>query len=201
MFRHRRPDLSHRFLVSASFYSFLLRIDEERSEEVREAGCCCGGRLHKSNYPRKPRGGPDDLGKEHNERLSFCCDQDGCRRRATPPSVRFFGRRVYLSAVVTLVAAILQGATAARMRKVAALVGDVSDRTLKRWRSWWQETFTTTEFWREHGARLSPALAADRLPASLIERFAGHDIRARLVATLRFLSPLTTAWLPPAQKK
>lgn len=193
--------MSHRFLVSASFYRFLLRIDAERSEEVREAGCGCGGRLHRSNYPRKPRGGPDDLGKEHHERLSFCCDQDGCRKRATPPSVRFFGRRVYLGAVVTLVAAIMHGATAARVRKLAALVGDVSDRTLLRWRSWWQESFPTTEFWREHGARLSSALAADLLPASLIERFAGCDIKARLVATLRFLSPLTTAWRPPGQKK
>lgn len=193
--------MSHRFLVSASFYSFLFRIDAERAEEVREAGCGCGGRLHQSNYPRKPRGGPDDLGKEHNERLSFCCDQDGCRKRATPPSVRFFGRRVYLAAVVTLVAAVTHGATAARTRKLVALVGDVSGRTLSRWRSWWRETFPTTEFWREHGQRLSPALAADGLPACLVERFAGHDLRARLVAALRFLAPLTTAWRPPGQKK
>ena len=57
MFRLRRPSLSHRFLVSASFYGFLLRIDEEFAETVREAGCGCGdGRLHKANYPRKPRG-------------------------------------------------------------------------------------------------------------------------------------------------
>lgn len=192
--------MSHRFLASASLYSFLLRIDEERAEEVRSSGCCCGGRLHKSNYPRKPRGGPDDLGPEHHERLSFCCDQDGCRKRATPPSVRFLGRRVYLAVVVTLIPALMQGATAARIRKLAALVGDVSDRTLKRWQSWWQETFPTTDFWREHGARLSPTLAAEQLPASLIERFSGHDIRKRLVATLRFLSPLTTAWRRPAQE-
>ena len=193
--------MSHRFLVSARLYSILLRIDEECSEEVREAGCPCGGRLHTSHYPRKPRGGPAELGPEQRERLSFCCDRDGCRKRATPPSVRFLGQRVYMAAVVTLVAALMHGTTAARIRKLATLVGDVSDRTLSRWRSWWQEIFPTTDFWREHGARLAPALATDRLPASLIERFSGNDIQARLVATLRFLSPLTTAWWPQAQKK
>jgi hypothetical protein len=40
-----------------------------------------------------------------NHRFSFCCDRDGCRNRATPPSVRFLGRKVYLGAVVMLISA------------------------------------------------------------------------------------------------
>lgn len=201
MFRHRRRVLSHRFLVSARLYRFLLRIDEERAEEVRVGGCECGGRLHQANYLRKPRGGPDDLTREHRQRLSYCCEKDGCRKRATPPSVRFLGRRVYLGAVVTLIAALAQGATAARLAKLVALVGDVSERTVTRWRSWWREAFPTTELWREQRARFAPAVVTERLPASLIERFDGKGIRTRLIGALRFLSPLTTAWRQPTREK
>jgi hypothetical protein len=34
------------------------------------------------------------LGPEHNRRYSFCCAVDGCRSRATPPSLRFLGPKV-----------------------------------------------------------------------------------------------------------
>ena len=35
-----------------------------------------------------------------SRRFSLCCGRDGCRHRATPPSVRFLGGRVYVGAVV-----------------------------------------------------------------------------------------------------
>ncbi|HRZ54915.1 MAG TPA: hypothetical protein P5525_05600 [Candidatus Paceibacterota bacterium] len=38
-------------------------------------------------------------------RFSLCCGKEGCRRRNTPPSVRFLGRWVYAGLVVILVAA------------------------------------------------------------------------------------------------
>jgi hypothetical protein len=41
-----------------------------------------------------------------DRRFSLCCGREGCRRRATPPSVRFLGRRVYVGAVV-IVASVL----------------------------------------------------------------------------------------------
>ena len=55
-------------------------------------------------YGRKPRGLPDgiDPGPVLPVRFSFCCSVDGCRRRHTPPSVRFLGRKVYLSVMVVL---------------------------------------------------------------------------------------------------
>jgi hypothetical protein len=37
-----------------------------------------------------------------SRRTSFCCHRDGCRERATPPSVVFLGRRVYAGAAVVL---------------------------------------------------------------------------------------------------
>ena len=42
----------------ASFWSFLLSIDKDLAECTRRKGCSCGGRLHRANYPRAPRGGP-----------------------------------------------------------------------------------------------------------------------------------------------
>ena len=71
-------------------------------------------RLHRACYPRKPRGvgGARDATYEH--RLSFCCATDGCRRRITPPSVRFLGRKVYLGVIVIVVSALEQGLSAAR---------------------------------------------------------------------------------------
>jgi hypothetical protein len=44
--------------------------------------------------------GPARLGREHDQRFSFCCAVDGCRSRATPPSLRFLGPKVYIAAIV-----------------------------------------------------------------------------------------------------
>lgn len=72
----------------------------------------CGGALHRANYPRKVRGLPpgasagDGAGGPGPElRLSFCCAREGCRKRHTPASLRFLGRRVYAGVVLVLVMA------------------------------------------------------------------------------------------------
>ena len=70
---------------AASFWPFLFVIDQDLAETTRRQGCPCGGRLHRADYPRKPRGAPDKLPGTYNTRFSFCCDRDGCRNRATPP--------------------------------------------------------------------------------------------------------------------
>jgi hypothetical protein len=95
----------HELPRGASFWLFLFSIDQDLAETTREKACPCGGRLHRANYPRKPRGGPDDLPEPYRQRFSFCCERDGCRKRTTPPSVRFLGRKVYLGAVVILISA------------------------------------------------------------------------------------------------
>jgi len=183
--------LSPKWVRTASVHGILLQIDHDLAEQARCRGCGCGGKLHSASYPRKPRGVPDALAAQHDRRRSFCCARDGCRRRTTPPSVRFLGRRVYLGVVVVLLSALAQGATALRLRRLRAVLGEVSERTLERWRRWWREIFPTTEFWREHGARLSPPVATRQMPASLLARFVG-DAGARLIAMMRFLAPLTT---------
>ncbi|MBM4093335.1 MAG: hypothetical protein FJ276_28575 [Planctomycetes bacterium] len=95
----------HVLLRDARFWGFLFQVDQHLAAQAQQQGCSCGGRLHCANYPRKPRGGPTPLPGSRDYRLSFCCDRDGCRKRTTPPSVRFLGRKVYLGAVVILVAA------------------------------------------------------------------------------------------------
>jgi len=182
----------HALLRDASLYALMFTFDQDLAAEARAAGCAaCGGILHSARYPRKPRGGLDDLGPEYTTRLSFCCAHDGCRRRTTPPSVRFLGRRVYLGAVVVLVTAMAGGITATRAAPLRAWLG-VSVRTLKRWRAWWCETFVASPFWRGVKGRFMPPVAVDTLPASLLERFAGADERTRLLQTLVFLGPVTT---------
>lgn len=191
--------MSHGLLRDARLYGVLLRIDRELSKETRSSGCECGGRLHSARYRRKPRCGVDleRLDPDYAKRFSFCCDREGCRRRRTSPSVRFLGRRVYASAVVVLISALAEGVTPRRLRRLRQLVGDVSRRTVERWRRWWRESFPQTSFWREHRARFAAAIATERLPASLLERMPGPEMRARLIALLRLLTPITTTSADP----
>jgi len=179
-------------LSNANLYVLLLRIDREIAEKVRLAGCpWCGGRLDTADFPpRKPRGAGAPLPKGYDKRLSFCCDKDGCRSRATPPSVRFLGRKLYLGAVVVVVAAMRHGVTAERAAKLSAWLG-VSQRTIERWRRWWRELFPATPFWQAARGRLRSPVASAELPLSLLVQFVADDPLAQVVSLLRFISPLT----------
>ena len=126
-------------LADASFFSLLLRIDRDLAQQARAGGCpWCGGVLHRASYRRKPRGGPVRLGREHAERFSFCCSVEGCRRRVTPASVRFLGRKVFFAAVVLLVPVLRDGPRPERLGRLEELF-TVDRRTLGRWRRWWRE--------------------------------------------------------------
>jgi hypothetical protein len=181
-------------LADARFHELLLTIDRDLADTCRAEGClACGGRLHSARYPRKPRGRPKTLagrlGPEHDRRFSFCCAVDGCRSRETPASLRFLGRRVYVAAMVVLIAILQHGVTDARMQRVCEGVR-VDRRTVARWRRWWRDTFTASPFWQIARARFMPPVDGARLPATLIERFTGDDAD-QLVAALRFLAPIT----------
>ena len=179
------------YFAVGRFWSFLLSIDKDLAECTRQKGCSCGGRLHCANYPRAPRGGPGDLPEEYNLRFSFCCDRDGCRKRVTPPSVRFLGRKVYLGAVVILISAMRQGPTPRRVRELSKLFG-VDAATIARWQAFWRDNVSRTPFWKVARGRLVPVVEITALPLSLLEAFLRTDDPyqgwARL---LRFLSPIT----------
>ena len=176
---------------TASFWSFLLAVDEDLAEETRKQGCPCGGRLHCANYPRKPRGTPVQLTESQRLRLSFCCDRDGCRKRATPPSVRFLGRKVYLGAIVILVSAMRQGPTPRRVRELSIRFG-ADESTIARWQVFWREHFPQTPFWKVARAGLVTLGEIKSLPYSLVDAFLGrHPPSEGWMLLLRFLSPIT----------
>ncbi len=176
-------------LADARFHDLLLAVDRDPAEACRTEGCACGGRRHVARYARKPRGRPCRLGPKHDQRFSFCCAVDGCRSRATPPSLRFLGRRVYVATVVVLIAILRHGVSDARLERLSEVVS-VDRRTIARWRMWWRDTFTATPFWRVARAAFMPPPDGAQLPAALIDRFGG-DPQDRLVALLRFLDPVT----------
>ncbi len=181
----------HELVRNASFWSFLFSVDQDLAEASRKAGCQCGGRLHRANYPRKPRGGCENLPESYEYRLSFCCERDGCRKRATPPSVRFLGRKVYLGAVVVLVAAMRQGPSPRRVRELSRLF-DADRRTIGRWRVFWREHFPQTAFWKVARARLVPKVDIAHLPRALLDAFIhSDDSREDWDRLLRFLLPIT----------
>jgi hypothetical protein len=152
-------------------------------------GClfCREGRLHRADYDRKPRGGPEHW----NVRHSFCCDRDGCRRRHTPPSVRFLGRKVYVGFVVVLKAALHQGLNAARLAQLRTGLPQVDRRTVERWRQWWEEHFVATAFWKAARARFRPLRVPAQVPLDLCARFP-IDTPEGLGQLLRWLAPITT---------
>lgn len=169
----------------------LLQIDKNLAAETRERGCPhCGGVLHSACYPRKLKKSCIPLDDKETVRFSFCCSADGCRRRITPPSVRFLGRKRYLSVVVVLLSAMSYGLTIRRAEELRKLVG-VSHRTLSRWQKWWQETFPATRFWKYEKAYFVPPLNPARLCRDLAERFSAQSEIAGMVILLRFISPLS----------
>jgi hypothetical protein len=179
-----------KLLKDRRFFQVLLGMDRELADAARAAGCGCGGALHRSDFARKPRGGPDGLDDWLEVRFSLCCARDGCRRRLTPQSVRFLGRKVYYGAMVLVASVMVHGASRRRVLEVGRELG-VSERTLLRWRRWWTEVFASSRFWSVARARFSPAVVEVALPGSLEQRFAGDEI-TRLVRTLEFLRPVTT---------
>jgi hypothetical protein len=180
----------HAFLTDANFYQLLFQIDESIAEETRQRGCGCGGVLHSARYRRKPRGIRSALDASYESRLSFCCSQDGCRRRSTPASVRFLGRKVYLGVIVVLITALHHGLTETRRRQLIEEL-EVPAQTLWRWRRWWRERFVATRCWQALAGQFIPPLATDSLPASVLERLTGKTLSERVVQLLVLISPAT----------
>jgi len=169
------------------FYDHLLMMDQDLADKARRAGCLeCSGRLDSARFRRKPRGGPAGLSPEHLQQLGLCCDR--CRRRLTPPSVRFLPHRVYYGAVLVLAGA--QKLTARWVQQLEEELG-VDRRTLRRWRSWWQEHFARSPFWQAKKGAFQPPVIEAELPGSLLDRFSGGE-QDRLVRSLSWLAPLRT---------
>jgi hypothetical protein len=180
--------MSHKFIINASFHSFLNTIDQELANEMHTQGCCyCGGKLHQANYPRSPVGLPPPFREYYDERLSFCCD--ACRKRATPPSVRFFGRRWFPALLFILLSVLMLGINERRILQVKQHFGIVvSESTWKRWRKWWRKSFMETPLWQQVKS-LIPTISFTHhcLPRALLSAFRGL-LEEKMLFLLRFLA-------------
>ena len=129
--------------LASEFFEGLMTIDAAIVERAAQEPCGdCGGPLYRGDYARKPRGGLLAIAAEaFGRRFSLCCGRDGCRHRATPPSVRFLGRRVYVAAIVVLASAV---ALAAATVGSGVRTSGVPARTTRRWLRWWRGPFTTS---------------------------------------------------------
>lgn len=184
--------MCHDLLKDANLWRLLSELDHQIATEVQSRGCPCGGVLHSACYPRKPRGVTRDiLGEAYEWRQSFCCNKDGCRRRCTPPSLRYLGRRVYLSVIVTLACAIQHGLTPQRREYLIERL-PIDRRTLKRWLDWWHEQLPQTPLWLALRGQLSSPIVALALPGALLGVVQGESLGDRLVYFLSLLMPLTT---------
>ncbi len=181
---------AYAFVLEGEFFDVLTTIDEGIVKRVAEGGCPhCGGPLHRGDYPRKPRGRLiAEAARAFDSRFSLCCGRDGCRKRATPPSVRFLGRRVYVGAAVIAASAVaLHVAAAAAIRRATG----IAPRTVRRWLGWWHGPFTKTSVFVAICARMVPVPARRDLPESLLARLRGVAA-ARVEKLLAILAPLTT---------
>ena len=173
-------------LHSSVLISLLMSIDEEFAEAVRKQVCphCKVGSLYYNNYPRKPRGLFVTDAQEWTLRYSLCCSRRDCRKRTTPPSARFLGRRVYIGVMITLVCGCSQRWTQQRLKRLQLQLGlePKSLKTLNRWVRWWREEFPGTPLGRE-------LQSLSKGPWSLIEAF-GATVEG-MGRLMRWLSPLS----------
>ena len=142
------------------------------AEQTRKRACpYCGGVLHYANYQRKPRGAPQELSHAFEIRFSLCCSRESCRRRTLPPSVRFWGRRVYWAPVLILLSAIRQGknpvATLERLKNICG----VWRSTLNRWRDYFLKLFPQSLFYQRLSGYLKPGASQGREIYNLLNQF------------------------------
>lgn len=174
------------------------RADEEILEKTRAAGCqepCCTGALHRSDYLRHPRGfGPI---VEEVKRPSLCCAAEGCRKRNTPPSLRFLNGKIYEGIIVVLLVAMNHGVNQRRADELREKMG-IDKRTLLRWRTWWLENFTQSVFWREVKGNFPSGLDESIMPLCLVEAFEVEQNTDGLLKLMKFLTPISTGSLKMA---
>lgn len=183
--------MSHNFLWNANFHFFLNSIDQELALEAQKKGCPgCGHKLHQANYPRSPVGIFPQFRNQYDARLSFCCEE--CRKRITPPSVRFFGRRWYPGPLFIFISALMRRISEYALAQIKRRFGiSVSESTWKRWKIWWRESFMKTLFWKQNKGLVPQAVETQRFfPRTLLDVFKG-TIEEKMCFLLKFLSPLS----------
>jgi len=179
----------HSLLSNARFHNSLFDFDRLIAEQVRQSKCpFCQGNLNQSNFPRKPRGIPQGTVPDYPIRFSLCCATEGCRKRITPPSMRFLSRKVYCSVVVILIFLLKPASDESCIDRLNRLLGTrLSVETIRRWRRYWIKEVPQSKTWKRS------ALCSEfsqTLPVSLLSQFAG-SAQNQLKMALKRLLPLS----------
>lgn len=169
--------MSHLPTSESTFWAQAVQADLLLATERVADGCShCGGPVHRADYPRKPRGCPNsaDLPAGFETRFALCCGQQGCRKRAHVPQIRFLDRKVYglLSILLTVAA---RTASPPRKQTSAAMCRALgcSRRTIERWLSFWRDRFPSS--WRGTALRAKYAFGARPVALALVEHFAAWE--------------------------
>ena len=180
--------MSHIPGPASSFYTDLLQFDLDTTRRLQHRGCpACGGALDRADYSRKYRGDGSSEVSGFDRRFSLCCRRDGCRRRLTPDSVRFLGRKVYLGFLVVLASAM---AFKQKLSKLANENG-ISRQTLARWLAFWRLKVPASTPWKSIKAAFMPPLDLADLPGALLHAFRCTELISETwIQLLRFVAPL-----------
>ncbi len=179
----------HSLLTDTRFHNSLFDLDRLIAEQVRHEQCrFCHGNLHQSHFPRKPRGVPEDTVPDYFIRFSYCCGTEGCRKRLTPPSMRFLSRKVYSSVVIILIFLLKPETDDSRIETINVLLGTtLSVETLRRWRHFWIKDMPQTQTWKRLPIHQSHSQA---LPVSLLALFE-KSAKQALIMGLKLILPLS----------
>jgi len=179
--------MCHNILNNPTLILAIVSFDQELARQLQANGCSfCGHVLDVSNYRRNPRGAPSDpkLRREFFWRWSFCCRK--CRRRHTPMSIRFLGRRFYISITVVLASAIEQGLNNSRANKLTSL--GISRQVLHRWLSWWRDKFPLTPAWRAIASHFQDVV---QIPIDPLLALEANNLDRKLLLWLKQLKTLS----------
>ena len=119
---------------------FSFYIDQKIADEFRKEAHCVKCRKKtkflKANYARKPRGIPNTVSMEFAEkylssRFSFLCVV--CKKRHTPASIRYFGRKVYIESTIFLFQFFFEAKAQAPRKSTLDLDAYPCKLTRKRW--------------------------------------------------------------------
>ena len=163
----------HEIALSKSYSEFCKKVENDIAELVRQEGCTtCRGPLDRSDFPRKSGFGVA-TSQDHEEslkRISFCCREDGCRQRHTPPSPRFLPGKRYPTIIIVLMSAMKHGLNDKREKKLTEVFG-VSRQTIERWRKWWLEQFCDSPLWQNLRRLFSGDIDDRMMPKVLIDQY------------------------------
>ena len=168
----------HPLAVDDSFCQSLRDFDLELFRAAKSQGCArCKGPRDTSNYYRKIRG----MGEGNEIRFSLCCRREGCRKRLTPQSLRFFGRKIYSRWVILM---------AIDFAQELGLPKKILRQTLARWRKFWKDHLAeSSPFMKWSRGFLSPHFIANETPGCIVSSFQFHD-RGSWIPILKFFAQL-----------